>query len=103
MGTMNRELTGARTALSASCLEQVRADTAVRAPSSSSWRAAKGRVRVDCSPSRLHPLERGGMLRHLLAVHDRFATGRDRIGIVEADRQSVHVRFFLRIDPAGFV
>src|SRR6266404_8812532 len=53
--------------------------------------------------SRLHSLERRGMLFHLLAFHHRLATRRDGIRIVEMDRQSMHVRFGCGVDAAGLV
>ena len=56
-GTMNRRRTGARTALSASSLDLIRADMAVRAPIGGSW-VGKGRgvagLRLDRRCERRH-------------------------------------------------
>src|SRR5437667_5520808 len=43
------------------------------------------------------------MLGRLFAIDDRFATRRDRVRIVETDRQGVHVRLLRDIDPARLV
>ena len=43
------------------------------------------------------------MVRQLFAADNRFATGGDRVRIVEADRHGVHMRFTAWIDPAFFL
>jgi len=46
IGTMNRRRTGARTALSASSLDLIRADMAVRAPIGGSWEGNTSKIRT---------------------------------------------------------
>src|SRR5258705_13407386 len=55
------------------------------------------------SVSGFDPLQRSRMLRHLFAINDSFATGRDRIGVLESNRQRVHVGFLYRINPSVLV
>jgi len=38
---------------------------------------------------------------HLFAIDHGFAISGDRVGIIECDRQGVHVGLFLGVDAAG--
>lgn len=49
--------------------------------------SSKNRAEVRKTNSRLHALERRGMFRHLLAVHEGLATRRDGVRVVEGQRQ----------------
>src|SRR5882672_11501019 len=49
----------------------------------------------------LHSFEGRRMFRHFFAIHDGFATSRDRVVVVERDRQRVHVGLFGRINSAS--
>ena len=53
--------------------------------------------------SGFHALEGGGVVGDFFAVDDGFASARDRIGVVKADAQGVHVGLFTRVDATGFV